>query len=69
MTERPNVMLYLFALLIVFIRPAIQHHIRHICDEVDTCVCVVAGQMRPSARKHISKYFCVIVIYTNQNAR
>lgn len=57
MTERPNDILYLFAVLvlIVFITPIIQHHIRHICDEVDTRVCVGGGP-DASARHQIIAY-------------
>ena len=49
MTERPNDILYLFALLILILvnTPIIQEEIRHICDEVDTRMCVSCGPYVP----------------------
>ena len=57
MTERPNDILYLFALLILILvnTPIIQEEIRHICDEVDTRVCVGGGP-DASARHQITAY-------------
>jgi hypothetical protein len=50
MTER-----YLFALLVLFITPLIQYHIRQISDEVDTRVRVGRGP-DASARHQIIAY-------------
>ena len=54
MTERPNDILYLFAVLVLILvnTPIIQEEIRHICDEVDTRVCV-GGRPDASARHQI----------------